>query len=99
MRKERVAELLNDMSPAQAADILAILPAAGADDLLRLINKDSASKVQQIIDEHDENILLYAAQRYIKLPPGDTGQGCDVRFSRAGAKQGRDHVRLRDRRD
>jgi magnesium transporter len=71
MRKERVAELINDMSPAQAADIMAILPAAEADELLRLINKDSASKVQQIIDEHNENILLYAAQRCIKLPPGE----------------------------
>jgi magnesium transporter len=69
MRKERVAELLNDMSPAQAADILGILPATEADGLLSLLNRDSASKVQQIIDEHNENVLAYAAQRIIKGLP------------------------------
>ncbi len=72
MRKERVAELLNDMSPAQAADILAILPASEADNLLALIDRDSATKVQQIkeiIDEHNETVRAYAAGRIIKALP------------------------------
>lgn len=67
LRKERAAELINDMSPAQAADILAILPAEVADELLLLIDKDSAAKVQKIIDEHDQDVLHYATRHLIKV--------------------------------
>lgn len=69
IKQEHAVQLINEMSPAQAADILAVLPGSKADELLKLINPDSAPKVQQIIDKHDENILLYAAQEFLKLPP------------------------------
>jgi Mg/Co/Ni transporter MgtE len=68
MKLEAAAKLINEMSPAQAADILAILPTAEADEILKLIDKDSAPMVQQIIDGHDENILLFATQQYVKTP-------------------------------
>jgi magnesium transporter len=68
MKREAAAELINEMSPAQAADILAILPTAEADEILKLIDKDSAPMVQQIIERHDENVLLFATQQYVKMP-------------------------------
>jgi Mg/Co/Ni transporter MgtE len=68
MKREAAARLINEMSPAQAADILAILPTAEADEILKLIDKDSAPMVQQIIEGHDENILLFATQQYVKTP-------------------------------
>jgi CBS domain-containing protein/sporulation protein YlmC with PRC-barrel domain len=68
MKREAAAKLINEMSPAQAADILAILPTAEADEILKLIDKDSAPMVQQIIDGHDENILLFTTQQYVKTP-------------------------------
>ena len=68
MKKERAAQLINDMSPAQAADILAILPTVEADEILKLIDKENAPQMQQIIEHHDENILLYATQQFIKMP-------------------------------
>ncbi len=68
MKREAAAKLINEMSPAQAADILAILPTAEADEILKLIDKDSAPVVQQLIERHDENILLFATQRFIKMP-------------------------------
>jgi CBS domain-containing protein/sporulation protein YlmC with PRC-barrel domain len=68
MKREAAARLINDMSPAQAADILAILPTAEADEILKLIDKDSAPMVQQIIEGHDENILLFATQQFVKMP-------------------------------
>ena len=68
MKLEAAAKLINEMSPAQAADILAILPTADADEILKLIDKDSAPTVQQIIEGHDENILLFATQQYVKMP-------------------------------
>ncbi len=71
MEPERAAQLIGEMSPAQAADVLAVLPTADADELIKLMDQEYAPKVQQMIDEHDENILLYATQDFIKRPPGE----------------------------
>jgi magnesium transporter len=68
MEKRQAAQLINARSPAQAAVILAALPSAEADELLQLINKDSATKIQKIIDHHDENILLFSTQKFMKMP-------------------------------
>jgi magnesium transporter len=68
IEKERAAMLINEMSPAQAADILAILPRDEADAILKLIDQDKSSKVEHIIGEHNEQILLYASPELIRLP-------------------------------
>ena len=68
MGKRQAANLINARSPAQAAAMLVVLPSAKADELLPLINKESAVKVQKIIDHHDENILLFSTQKYMKMP-------------------------------
>jgi CBS domain-containing protein/sporulation protein YlmC with PRC-barrel domain len=68
IEKERAAMLINEMSPAQAADILAILPRDEAGAILRLIDRDKSSKVEHIIGEHNEQILLYASPELIRLP-------------------------------
>ena len=69
IKLERAAQLINEMSPAQAADLLAILPGSQADELLKMMDSDNAAKVQQIVDKHAENILLYATQDYIQQLP------------------------------
>jgi magnesium transporter len=68
IEKERAAMLINEMSPAQAADILAILPRDEADTILKLIDREKSSKVEHIIGEHNEQILLYASPELIRLP-------------------------------
>jgi magnesium transporter len=68
IEKERAATLINEMSPAQAADILAILPRDEAAAILKLIDQDKSSKVEHIIGEHNEQIVLYASLELIKLP-------------------------------
>jgi Mg/Co/Ni transporter MgtE len=60
--------LINEMSPAQAADILAILPRDEAGTILKLIDKDKSAKVEHIIGKHDGQILLYASPELIRLP-------------------------------
>jgi Mg/Co/Ni transporter MgtE len=69
IEKERAALLINEMSPAQAADILAILPRDQAGAILKLLDRDKSSKVGHIIDKHDEQILLYGTSELIRLPP------------------------------
>jgi uncharacterized protein (DUF2249 family) len=69
IEKERAAQLINEMTPAQAADILAILPRDQAGTILKLLDRDKSSKVEHIIDKHDEQILLYGSPQVIRLPP------------------------------
>jgi CBS domain-containing protein/sporulation protein YlmC with PRC-barrel domain len=68
MAKRHAAKLINARSPAQAAAILAALPIAEADELLQLIDKDHAVRAQKIIEHHDENILLFSTQKFMKMP-------------------------------
>jgi magnesium transporter len=69
IEKERAALLINDMTAAQAADILAILPRDQASAILKMLDRDKSSQVEHIIDEHDEQILLYGSPDLIRLPP------------------------------
>jgi magnesium transporter len=69
IEKERAALLINEMTPAQAADILAILPRDQAGAILKLLDGEKSSKVEHIIGQHDEQILLYGSPAIIKLPP------------------------------
>jgi len=69
IEKERAATLINEMTPAQAADILAILPRDEANAILSLLDRDMSSKVEHIIDKHDEQIGLYGSTELIRLPP------------------------------
>jgi Mg/Co/Ni transporter MgtE len=68
MDKTRAAQLIGAMSPGQAADILSALPSLEADGLLALIDRYSAAKIQRIIDQHDENILLFASRHFMTRP-------------------------------
>ncbi|TLU83626.1 MAG: magnesium transporter [Chlorobium sp.] len=68
MEKERAAELINDMSPAQVAGILSVLPASEADEIIEFVDSENKQRVQQIIDQNDENIMLYSTQQVIKRP-------------------------------
>ena len=68
MEKERAAELINEMSPAQVADILSALPASEADEIIEFVDIENKQRVQQMIDKHDENIMLYSTQQIITRP-------------------------------
>jgi CBS domain-containing protein/sporulation protein YlmC with PRC-barrel domain len=74
IERSHAAQLIDAMSPAQAADLLAALPASDADELLLLMDKDSAAKVQKIVDQHDENILLFATQQFMKMPQSTSAE-------------------------
>ncbi len=68
MEKVRAAGLINEMSPAQVAGILSILPASDADEIIEFVDSENKQRVQQIIDQHDENIMLYSTQKVIRRP-------------------------------
>jgi CBS domain-containing protein len=71
---DKIAHLIDEMTTGQAADILSVLPASDADDILERLNPDNARKIQTILERQEENILDYATQEYIVLPPDMTAE-------------------------
>lgn len=69
LQKEKVAQLINDMTPGQAANILSVLPFSEADKITPFLDKDMAAKIKQIIDSQEENILNFATRYFFKYPP------------------------------
>jgi magnesium transporter len=66
---EKVVRLINDMTPGQAADVLAVLPIADAQIILEALNKDTAKKIQSIVSKQEEKVLHYTTQKILKFPP------------------------------
>ena len=82
---ERVAEIVNEMTPAQAADILAALPGADTDAILEKLDAAEASKIRSLIEKHDGQILDVATTRYITFS-ADTKVSELIRRFRTAAK-------------
>ncbi len=80
---ERVAELVDEMTPAQAADVLAALPSSDSDAILDKVDPVEATKIHTLIDNHDLRIVDYATTRCITFPPATTVSELVLRFRKA----------------
>ena len=80
---ERVAELVDEMTPAQAADVLAALPSADSDAILEKVDREDATKIHTLIDKHDVRIADYATTDCITFPPATTVANIVRRFRKA----------------
>jgi len=72
LKKERVVQLINEMTPGQAADILSVLPWGEANTILSSMNKENAVKVKSIMEKQEENILDFTTTNCLKLAPDTT---------------------------
>jgi Mg/Co/Ni transporter MgtE len=77
---ERTAELVNEMTPAQAADILAALPVRETNAILEKVDVVEAAKIRSLIEKHDNHILDFATVHYITFPPETTAGEVMDRF-------------------
>jgi magnesium transporter len=69
MKVEKVAQLIDQMTTGQAADVLSILSASEANEILNLLDHDNAVKIRAIMESHEENIMDFATQEYVSFPP------------------------------
>jgi Mg/Co/Ni transporter MgtE len=72
LSKEKVVQLINDMTPGQAADILSVLPYSEAHVILEALNKENAKKIQSIIGKQEEKVIHYTTQKILKFSPDIT---------------------------
>ena len=69
LKMEHVLALVNEMTPGQTADILTALPHLDAQEILKELDPEKATKVRSILDRSDESIQNYTTSEYIALPP------------------------------
>ncbi len=70
--KKTVARLINDMTPAQAADVLAVIPFSDKETVLDLLDQDMSSKIKSILNQQEENILSMATSSFLSFRPDET---------------------------
>ena len=68
LRRDRLAELLHTMTPAQIADLLEILPRIDAEALKKSLAQDTVVKVNDLMNAHDVKLASIATDRFLALP-------------------------------
>ena len=71
MAKDSVAQLVNQMTPAQAADILSVLSHVEKESILLHLDTHLASRVKLILERQDEDILHYTTTRILTYHPAE----------------------------
>jgi len=86
---ERAAQIFAHLSPVQIADIIAILPRDDSEEFLKILKGDVASKVHQLLSQHDVPASTLAMRCFLGFPGDLTveeaftryreeARGCDV---------------------
>ena len=80
LRRDRLAELFNTMTPAQIADILEILPRVDAEALKKSLPAETGGKVNELLNAHDVQLPSIATSRYLALPETATVRQALAKF-------------------
>ena len=72
MPKEKVGRLIDAMTPAQAADVLAVLPWSDVHAILGLLEAGKSRKVRQILQDQDQLAANFVSSDFVKLGPDTT---------------------------
>jgi magnesium transporter len=80
LRRDRIVELLNTMTPAQVADILEILPRFQAEALKGALHREISDKVNELLSQHEINLRSIATTRYLALPETATVNDALAKF-------------------
>jgi CBS domain-containing protein/sporulation protein YlmC with PRC-barrel domain len=74
LEKDKVALLIRQMTPGQAADILAALPHSDMLTYLDELDKETANKVRAILEKQEEHVTNYATSLFVTVPPDITAE-------------------------
>ncbi len=77
---ERVEQIFTHLSPAEIAEIIAILPRDGSRQILESLKGDIALKVHQILNEYEVPVAAIAVHRLLLLPGDLTVEEAFKRF-------------------
>jgi magnesium transporter len=72
LTKDKVALLIRQMTPGQAADILAALPHSDMLTYLNELDRETVNKVRSILEKQEEHVTNYATSLFVTVPPDIT---------------------------
>lgn len=90
LKKEKAALLINEMTPGQAADLLSVLPHWEVNAILKLLRKESAIKIQSILETQEVQIADFVVMEYLHFSPDLTAEY--VRASYQQEAKGKDVI-------
>jgi Mg/Co/Ni transporter MgtE len=76
----KTAKLVREMTTGQAADLLSALPHNEAASIMELLDPEEVKRIQAIMNRQEEQILDYATQDIIILPPDETADRVQETF-------------------
>lgn len=79
---ERITEIFSHLSPAEIAQIISELPHEDSEELQRILRPELASKVHEIITQHDAPASALAMQHFLGFPGDLTVDEAFTRFRR-----------------
>jgi Mg/Co/Ni transporter MgtE len=82
LRRDRVAERLQTMTPAQIADLLEILPRIDAEALRTTLPAETLVTVNDLLQMHEIKLSTIATGRFLALPENATVKTALSRFRR-----------------
>lgn len=71
LKNEVVAELIDRMTPGQAADVLSVLPFQDQRVIMNLMDERNIEKIKSILGKQQENILNIATEKYLRVSPDE----------------------------
>ncbi len=74
LAKDKVALLIRQMTPGQAADLLAALPHSDMLTYLNELDEEMALKVRSILEKQEEHVTNYATSLFVTVPPDITAE-------------------------
>jgi magnesium transporter len=77
---ERVREIFSHMSPVEIADIISILPLDDAQEFQAILRPEVASKVHELVTQHDVPASVLAMHRFLGFPGNITVDEAFKRF-------------------
>jgi magnesium transporter len=77
---ERVAQIFAHLSPVQIADIIGILPHDDSEEFVRILKGDVASKVHQLLSQHDVSASTLAMHCFLGFPGDLTVEEAFTRY-------------------
>ena len=82
----RLGQIIVHLSPVEIADIVSILPDEDARALVDMLRGETATKVREIVQEHDVPVLTIAVRTFLEFPGELSVAAAFVRFREEAPK-------------
>jgi magnesium transporter len=77
-----VAQLLDKMTPGQAADVLSVLAFEDRKAIMNLMDEENIDKIKSILDKLQDTIINIITEKYIRVPPDEIVETAQNRYPR-----------------